>query len=351
MALIDCPECGGKVSDKARACPSCGFLISGMIKCEECGSMVKKSAKTCPSCGCPIESASDPVVNITASAEKVTAVPIADAASVKHRSFAKIFVPIIIVLLLIAASAAVYFKFFRTIQVENREYISNDRTVTYTGGWRNGKPYGIGTSYIEWKYDEEVQDDFYDPYDNRKVWLTGYWEGDDLTDSEDLTRVMKMYLAGELLSTEEYSGDQGGLLYGGKGTLVVTQSKRNKISFTYEGDCKDGKANGNGKMTIGSTIEMEGEFIDNSFIKGKRVTINSDIRIEDEGEFDNYMLVNGSRTQYFSSGGKWVGEGEFEGFRFDDDLLNGTDYMYDSDGKLMLQRTFVNGMVDNVTEY
>lgn len=25
MALIACPECGGKLSDKAFACPSCGY--------------------------------------------------------------------------------------------------------------------------------------------------------------------------------------------------------------------------------------------------------------------------------------------------------------------------------------
>ena len=27
MALIVCPECGGKVSDKASACPHCGYPI------------------------------------------------------------------------------------------------------------------------------------------------------------------------------------------------------------------------------------------------------------------------------------------------------------------------------------
>lgn len=28
MALITCPECEGKVSDKAKACPQCGCLLS-----------------------------------------------------------------------------------------------------------------------------------------------------------------------------------------------------------------------------------------------------------------------------------------------------------------------------------
>jgi hypothetical protein len=29
MALIDCPECGARVSDVAPACPQCGFPVSG----------------------------------------------------------------------------------------------------------------------------------------------------------------------------------------------------------------------------------------------------------------------------------------------------------------------------------
>jgi hypothetical protein len=29
MALIDCPECGAKVSDKAPTCPHCGVVIAG----------------------------------------------------------------------------------------------------------------------------------------------------------------------------------------------------------------------------------------------------------------------------------------------------------------------------------
>lgn len=29
MALITCPECSGKVSDKAYSCPHCGFPMQG----------------------------------------------------------------------------------------------------------------------------------------------------------------------------------------------------------------------------------------------------------------------------------------------------------------------------------
>ena len=31
MALVTCPECGGKVSDQAEACPHCGFLLKARL--------------------------------------------------------------------------------------------------------------------------------------------------------------------------------------------------------------------------------------------------------------------------------------------------------------------------------
>jgi uncharacterized membrane protein YvbJ len=35
MALIDCPECGYRVSDKADSCPQCGYKINEYKKYEE----------------------------------------------------------------------------------------------------------------------------------------------------------------------------------------------------------------------------------------------------------------------------------------------------------------------------
>ena len=32
MALMNCPECGGQVSDKAHACPHCGYPIQDLGK-------------------------------------------------------------------------------------------------------------------------------------------------------------------------------------------------------------------------------------------------------------------------------------------------------------------------------
>jgi len=35
MSLINCPECGKQISDKAKSCPNCGFPIEEMNKSEE----------------------------------------------------------------------------------------------------------------------------------------------------------------------------------------------------------------------------------------------------------------------------------------------------------------------------
>lgn len=49
MAMIKCPECGGKISDKAKSCPKCGCPIN-----EEKENIKIVPAK-CPSCGANIE--------------------------------------------------------------------------------------------------------------------------------------------------------------------------------------------------------------------------------------------------------------------------------------------------------
>lgn len=37
MAMVKCPECGGRVSDKAKACPNCGAPIDTKVYCPKCG--------------------------------------------------------------------------------------------------------------------------------------------------------------------------------------------------------------------------------------------------------------------------------------------------------------------------
>lgn len=45
MALIDCPGCGNKVSDRAKACPKCGMNLSLKKKQEEQLKEVKHKEK------------------------------------------------------------------------------------------------------------------------------------------------------------------------------------------------------------------------------------------------------------------------------------------------------------------
>lgn len=53
MALINCPNCNHKVSDKASSCPKCGFLLVNLKRCSECNSVIPEKEASCPVCGHP----------------------------------------------------------------------------------------------------------------------------------------------------------------------------------------------------------------------------------------------------------------------------------------------------------
>jgi double zinc ribbon protein len=53
MALVDCKECGKKISDKAKTCPKCG--VNRPVTCTDCGKEFSRKAIACPNCGCPWE--------------------------------------------------------------------------------------------------------------------------------------------------------------------------------------------------------------------------------------------------------------------------------------------------------
>lgn len=59
MAMIQCPECGQEISDKAKRCIHCGKILIEEITpkkfCSDCGKEVTIDAVECPFCGCPIE--------------------------------------------------------------------------------------------------------------------------------------------------------------------------------------------------------------------------------------------------------------------------------------------------------
>ena len=56
MALIQCPNCGKEISDKAQSCVYCGCIFSQKTKkaCPECGNEIDQDATVCPRCGYPI---------------------------------------------------------------------------------------------------------------------------------------------------------------------------------------------------------------------------------------------------------------------------------------------------------
>lgn len=66
MALIKCPECGRDVSDMAKSCPNCGYVLPNkriMLKnvtCPECKKMYLDAGNGCPYCGYKI---SHPVIS------------------------------------------------------------------------------------------------------------------------------------------------------------------------------------------------------------------------------------------------------------------------------------------------
>jgi len=53
VALVKCEECGNEMSDRAKACPSCG-RENNFIFCPECGKKLSNKAFICPECGCAI---------------------------------------------------------------------------------------------------------------------------------------------------------------------------------------------------------------------------------------------------------------------------------------------------------
>lgn len=62
MALIQCPNCGKQISDKASKCVYCGYEFISKEKkiCSECGAELTEGLTECPVCGCPINIATSP---------------------------------------------------------------------------------------------------------------------------------------------------------------------------------------------------------------------------------------------------------------------------------------------------
>ena len=99
MALIKCPNCQKEISDKATACPSCGFVIpkSQNNFCGECGNPLPFGANVCPNCGCPVNDETAPVQQVEVTLNK--------------KSKKGVVTCIIILIAVVAAGALFYVKY------------------------------------------------------------------------------------------------------------------------------------------------------------------------------------------------------------------------------------------------
>lgn len=99
MAMINCPECGQEISDKAKKCIHCGkVLVEEKVEtktCTECGKEVPLDATECPYCGCPIEE------NEQSKSPEV-------AVEVKKKNIKKIIIPIIAVIIVAVIGITIY---------------------------------------------------------------------------------------------------------------------------------------------------------------------------------------------------------------------------------------------------
>lgn len=50
MSMINCPECGKEISDKAVSCPNCGAVVKKKF-CQHCGESIDNDCVICPKCG------------------------------------------------------------------------------------------------------------------------------------------------------------------------------------------------------------------------------------------------------------------------------------------------------------
>lgn len=64
MAMIQCPNCGKDVSDKAQRCVHCGYTLKEAPPpvCPECGTELEEGATVCKKCGCPITPTTEAIV-------------------------------------------------------------------------------------------------------------------------------------------------------------------------------------------------------------------------------------------------------------------------------------------------
>lgn len=130
MAMIQCPNCGQNVSDKAKKCIHCGYELIPPEKknCSECGAELEDDATVCPSCGCPVQG-EDSAKPIEPQKVEITGVKVAKA------SKKNIIIAVCIIAVAIIAIVGIqYDKKQKSIQeheIAVQEYGENLETIVY----------------------------------------------------------------------------------------------------------------------------------------------------------------------------------------------------------------------------
>lgn len=140
MAMINCPECGQEISDKAKLCIHCGKvfveeeIIKEEIKCDECGAILTETDEVCPNCGCPVEKKAT---------ENETKPQQVEVASIKMAKKTKRVILGVIIALIICVAGGVGYKIYSDNKAEQEyqkrynEYIDNlemAQILMITGG-------------------------------------------------------------------------------------------------------------------------------------------------------------------------------------------------------------------------
>lgn len=101
MSMINCPECGKEISDKAKKCVHCGKVLiedkPATKVCSDCGKENPIDATECVHCGCPFEEGTT----------VETPVQIAPVEKPK-RDLKKIIIPIVVAVVVVVVGLIVY---------------------------------------------------------------------------------------------------------------------------------------------------------------------------------------------------------------------------------------------------
>lgn len=129
MAMIQCPNCGENVSDKARKCIHCGYELMPPEKkyCAECGAELEEDATVCPSCGCPVNAEphyDGPVEVVAPQQVEITGVKVAKVSKKKIAA-----IVCVVVILILAVVGVQYYQKQKAQQAHEAEVQKYNETL------------------------------------------------------------------------------------------------------------------------------------------------------------------------------------------------------------------------------